>query len=91
MWATPFLVEIKKAKKKSTMARLCRTAEHVTAIDEEYFAAACDCAVGVPYQDNRLSPIVWKDEDEERITIVSPIRIQSEYLDALKELAAQHS
>ena len=87
---TPFLVEIKSihSKKKSTMARLCRANAHVTAIDEEYFAAALECAVGTPHQDGRISPVVWKDDDGDRLTLVLPMRLSNEYLDALKELAA---
>lgn len=85
---TPFLVEFKRIKKKSTMARLCRTNAHVTAIDEEYFAAACDCAFGTPHQDGRISPVVWKDDDGDQLTLVLPMRLSNEYLDALQELAA---
>lgn len=85
---TPFLVEFKRIKKKSIMARLCRTNAHVTAIDEEYFAAAWDCAFGTPHQDGRRSPIVWKDDDGEQLTLVLPMRLLDEHLDALKELAA---
>ncbi len=85
---TPFLVEFKRIRKKSTMARLCRTNAHVTAIDEEYFAAACDCAFGTPHQDGRISPVVWKDDDGDQLTLVLPMRLLNEHLDALQELAA---
>lgn len=85
---TPFLVEFKREKKKSTMARLCRTNAHVTAIDEEYFAAALECAVGTPHQDGRISPVVWKDDDGDLLTLVFPMRFSGGYLDALRELAA---
>ena len=87
---TPFLVEFKSihSKKKSTMARLCRTNAHVTAIDEEYFAAALECAAGTPHQNNRYSPVVWKDDDGDQLTLVLPMRLSDEYLDTLKEFAA---
>ena len=84
---TPFLVEFKRIRKKSTMARLCRTNAHVT-IDEEYFAAALECAVGTPHQDGWISPVVWKDDDGDIFTLVLPMRLSNEYLDALQELAA---
>ena len=85
---TPFLVEFKGVKKKSTMARLCQTNAHVTAIDEEYFAAALECAVGTLHQDGRISPVVWKDGDGDRLTLVLSMHLSNEHLDALKELAA---
>ncbi|MBS1481520.1 MAG: hypothetical protein HP061_11930 [Christensenellaceae bacterium] len=85
---TPFLVEFKRIRKKSAMARLCQTNAHVTAIDEEYFAAALECAVGTPHQDGRISPVVWKDDDGDQLTLVLPMRLSDEYLDTLKEFAA---